>query len=848
MATWLWWSCAPERKNIFSNSYHNTTAHYNAYFIAKERIKEIEAVVEDRYEWNYNLILPVFPPFDSAVAQSYATQVEDCIEKASFSIQRHPGSNWEFDAYILVGKARFYSLDFANAVETFKYVNTKSDKDPARHEALINLMRTFVENHELNNAIAVSDYLKKEKLSKTDLKNLYLMRGYLYQRRQDYDNMVQNLSQAQPLITNAREKSRINFIIGQVYQQLGFDGEAYNYYKNTLRSNPPYELLFYTRLNMAQVTQLAKNSDAKKIRKYFKKLLKDRKNKEFQDKIYYEMGNFETRHGYLDLGIEYYNNSVRSSVNNKRQKAYSYWSLGRIYYDSLANYKLAKAYYDSTLAEMPKDEIEYQAIEARQKILENFVKQLTIIHTNDSLLDVASLSPDSLNSFLNQYIAQKEAEEVENRKKRRRDERVRAATSAASAFDSGGEPGIGTNNYEGSVWYFYNTSAVDRGRSEFRRIWGDRALESNWRRSNKASQSPLTAELPDVEKESTQSDKTKPSKEEAFKIDRDALIANLPKTDAEKQKLLDEIEEASYQLGKIYNFDLDEEHNAAETFETTINRFPETEYRYEIMYFLYLLFSDLGDAQKSEYYKNLILSEAPNSIYAKIIINPNYTEDSQAASAKMKVQYAEAYKLYREDRYKKSLDIINDAMRTYPENDFVDNMDLLRILVLGKSESVYKYQYELRNFSKTYSESELVPYVDSLVTASEQFQINLVNSTKAQFIPIFDRAHYFVFAYSTDPSLSNLLPEYFSDLIGERDSLKVGNLLLDASYSMILISEFDTKQKAEIFNKLMESENPAEKINKTGKFYNFVITKDNFNILYQTKELDAYLKFYRRNY
>jgi len=138
--------------------------------------------------------------------------------------------------------------------------------------------------------------------------------------------------------------------------------------------------------------------------------------------------------------------------------------------------------------------------------------------------------------------------------------------------------------------------------------------------------------------------------------------------------------------------------------------------------------------------------------------------------------------------------------------------------------------------------------VDSLVTASEQYQINLVNSTKAKFIPRFDKPHFFIFVYVTDQELSDALPKYFKTLIPEGSSLKIGNLLLDEKHSMVLISEFTDKQSAVEFNTMVEAEKPAEKINKTGKFSNFVITKDNFNILYQTRELDTYLKFYRKNY
>lgn len=847
-------SCAPERNTLLSNSYHDMTAHYNAYFIAKEHIKAIEATIEQQHDWNYNLILPIFPQFDSAAASSFTPQIEDCIEKASLAIQRHKGSKWEDDSYVLVGKARFYSLDYQNAVETFKYVNTKGEDDDAKHEALVALMRTFIEYKESNNAIAVSDYLKKEKLNKRNLKNLYLTRGYLYQKSENLNGMVQNLIQAEELITNLKERARINFIIGQVYQSLGFDGEAYSYYKRTLKNNPPYELSFYTKLNMAQVTQLAKSNDAKKIRKYFRKLLKDRKNEEFKDKIYYEMAKFEVRHGNLDLGIDYYNLSVRSSVNNNRQKAHSYLSLGKIYYDSLAKYKTAKLYYDSTLSVLPKDELEYAEIEARQKILENFVNQYTIIQVNDSLLNLSYLSEDSLDRFLTAHIAREEALEQQRReeeKKRKRNE-ARLAANASNPFTQSTRE-IGSNNFEGTTWYFYNTAAVSRGKSDFRRLWGDRELEDNWRRSS-SSGSVGSSEEDDVEvpddpnkKQDTKTDKPA-SDDDEFKIDKSALIASIPKTEEEKQLLLDEIEEAMYQLGNIYNFDLEEKYNSIETFETMLNRFPASEYRHEVMYLLYLIFRELDNQPKAEFYKNLLINEAPESIYAKLIINPNYRAESQAASEKLKKIYAEAYAEYLNGNYGVAMARANDGLRDYPDNDFVDNMALLKILIQGKSESIYKYQYELNNFIKTYSESELLPYADSLVSASERYQINLVNSTRARFNENLSGEHFFIFAYETDQELSDALPQYFNTLIEGNETLKTGNLILDENHSMILISSFEDKTSAVAFNLRVIQENPAEKINKTGKFSNFVITKDNFNILYQTKELDTYLRFYRKTY
>ncbi len=846
-------SCAPERNNFIGNSYQNTTAHYNAYFIAKERIKEIEETIASGHQWNYNEVLPIFPQFDSTISKSMATQIEDCIKKASISIQRHPGSNWEDDAYTLVGMARFYGLEFVDAIETFKYVNINSENDDARHIALVALIRTFVEYREINNAIAVSDYLKKEKLNRRNLKNLYLNRAYLHQTREDFNSMVQNLIQAENLSRSQKERAHVSFIIGQIYQQLGFDAEAYAYYKKTLKNNPTYELSFYARLNMAQVTQLTGSNDLKKTRKYFNKLLKDAKNEEFRDKIYYEMANFEVKHGFLKQGMAYYKNSIRASEKNKRQKSYSYLSLGKIYYDSLANYRLAKDYYDSTLQVMPKDEKEYEAIEKRYAILEEFVKHWTVIHDNDSLLNLAALPSDSLDQFLDNYIAIETQKEDERKAKEKRKARNEAAQFANPNFGNDTFQQIGASNSEGGVWYFYNQTAVNRGRAEFKRVWGDRPLEDNWRRSNKIQTSTETQE--DAEtlslkpaNEGGTSD-SEASEESGEFIKKSDLMATIPSTDDAKQKLLDQVEEAHYHLGKVYNFDLYEKLNASATFESMLTRFSDTEYKLEVMYLLYLIYRDLDNSTRSDYYKNILLTDHPESIYAKIIINPKYREESQAAGQKLREIYAIAYKQYKLGGYKRSLTLINDGLREYKENDFIDNMELLKILVVGKSESIYKYQYELNNFIKVYPESELAPYADSLVKASENYQINLINSSKAKFKTDLSGTHFFVLAYEKNSEMSEQLPAVFEEIIATHNpELKIGNLILDEQYSMVLISDFSDKEKAKIFADTIAEKKPSESINSILKYHQFIITKKNFNIFYETKELDSYKKFYKKNY
>ena len=845
--------CSAEKNNVVSKTFHNTTARYNSYWIAKEKMKEIENYVLENTENNFNKILNIYPRIDSTISQGVSTQIEECIKKASIAIQRHQNSKWVDNSYILVGKSRFYNLEFTDAIETFKYVNSTSDDKDARHEALVNLMRTFIDYNEFNNAIAVSDYLKKEKLNKTNLEQLFLTRAYLYQRRDDFNNMVKNLVLAAPLLTKTKGQARTYFIIGQVYQELGFDAEAYNNYGLCLKNNPDYELYFYARLYRAQVFELSRNSDIKKVRKYFKRLLKDAKNKEFKDKIYYEMAQFEMKQENLGNAIEYYNLSVRASTTNRRQKAYSYWRLGEIYYEQKLEYSLAKTYYDSVLIEMPKDDESYVQIETRQKVLADFVEQLTTIQLQDSLLSLAAMDTSSLYAYLDYYIEQQNLAREEQEKKEKEREKEKRRSASRSPFDNQQNPfAQGGFSRSSSGWYFYNTSAVSLGQTGFLRKWGNRELEDHWRRSNKGSIAEFTDLKVNNKDTGTESELTGNSLEATAVsgLKRESLVSTIPFSKEEQQVALKMVEDAHYRLGNIYNFELNEKENAVKTFETLLNRFPETPYQPEVLYLLYLIYKDFGN-DKYLTYKDRLISLFPRSVYAKIIKNPHYREESQAASAKLKTLYKEAYYYYKRDKYDTAKYIIQLGLNQFPENEFSDNLKLLMVLIIGKTENIYQYQYALNKFNEDYPDSELKEYLKLLIVTSEEFQLAQLQNRSKKFIKDFHQIHSMVIIYQNDQKLNKELNPTITEYINERfegNNLNSANLILNDNSSMILIDKFDDKQKAmQFFNLLDREDSPLNQF-ESAKFHKFVITKDNFQIMYQLKDYESYLGFFAKHY
>ena len=841
-------SCSPERNTWTSKAYHNTTAHFNGYYYALAEINKVEDIILKSHVDDYNRILKLYPSFDSSMAKGFEKEIEEAVKMASIAIQRHPNSKWVDDAYILVGKARMYALDWGNAVQTFKYVNTHSEDKNAKHLAIINLIRTYIEHGEMNNALAAIDYLEKASLNKTNRKKFLLEKAYYYQLLGDYDRMVRNLTAADRLLKKKDRRGRIYFIIGQVYQRLGFESEAYNYYKKCLGTNPEYEVDFYARLYMAQVTEISRNRDVNAARKSFRKLLKDSKNKEFKDKIYYEMGIFELKQDDVKGAIKLLNKSVRSG-NNKRIQGEAYLKLGEIYYDTLKNYELSQAYYDSAIGALPNDYEGYASIKARQEILNEFVRHLKTIQWQDSLLSLASLDSAALRLMVDSVVAaEQKLAALKESKKKKRGKRVEIESGNSNFFNDSNQP-----NQVAGDWYFDNPASVGSGEAEFRRVWGDIKLEDNWRRSQKMTAS-LRGNDPIVQ--TSDSPKTEEPTTTEAEANVDPAVAafagldkQIPRTPEAKKEALSKIEDGYFHLGDIYNFKLGEKDNAVEIYTKLLERFPDSEYAPEVLYTLYLITKDV-DAARAEEYASRLKREHPTSTFARILINPDYLQESSQVAEKQKALYKRAYQIFDAGHYDSANAVVNNAL-TLGETLFNPSLRLLQILVIGKTEDISRYQYSLQEYIKAYPETEQAKYAQKLLEASRQFEKNEEKKKGIQFSTRLEGPHYFVLVYRRGENLSEMTAaalEYFNESHFTQAGLRTSHLVLNDDYAITFVSDLEGKQAAVEYFRSFSENLPTIPDLRNHKFDNFVITKENFNIFYRTKGLNEYLRFFEKNY
>lgn len=835
-------SCGVEQTTVTSNIFHNTTAHFNGYFYAREKANEVEKTIQKSLDDDHNQILRLFPKLDTVLAKSYAKDTDEIIKMASISIQRHPNSRWVYENYVLVGRARLYDGEFPDAIQTLKYVNTKSRNPELRHEALIYLIRTFTENVEYDKAEEAIMFLEKERLNKVNRKNLFLEKAYFYQVRSDYDKMVRNLTSADSLLTKNDRKARIYFIIGQVYQQLGFGAEAYNYYRKTLGANPEYEIDFYARLNMAQVARLDNQKDVKTIRRQFEKLLTDTKNIEFRDKIYYELGEFERKQNHLPEAINNYKLAAHAG-KNKRIQGSAYLRVGQLYFDSLKTYDQAKLYYDSAVNALPKEFENYDNIKRRQEVLGDFAKYNETIRWQDSLLVMAAMDTAQLRKRLDSTLTARVVKEDGKKKKRR--------------FSSGGSGGSTSSlnvseNSATSNWYFDNQSAIATGQTEFERIWGNVALEDNWRRSNKASVQPtldggdtptdVTAALPGQEQKEVI--KVDPKIAEIKKV-----FASLPNTDEKKAAALAQIEEAYFQLGDLYFIKLNEKQNASISYNKLLSRFPESDYAAEVVYKLYLIEKEKTDGDPDKYAK-LLTGTYPNSTFTKVLLNPDYLKETSVTTEKQKIIYKSAYSAYANGNLRGAQEQVAQAL-ALGETGFTPNLELLKILITGKTEDVAIYQAQLEKYVEKYPDGPVTKYANTLLEASKAFLQKIEKSKGIRFANAPEMTHYYVILYKISDKLADKLADdiqRFNSQYFKGMKLETSNLVFNDDYALTMVTDLKDKTAAmEYFDKLNAwlAQRPSF---TSYKFDNFVITRENFQIFYRQKGLDEYLTFYDRNY
>ena len=560
------------------------------------------------------------------------------------------------------------------------------------------------------------------------------------------------------------------------------------------------------------------NDNESDIDKYYLKLIKDKKNIEKLDRIFFEIGlMYESKKNFLDA-IENFSTSVDKNNNNNNLLFYAYKKTADIYYDQINNYQLAKLYYDSALTNINREFKGYNKLKEKSDVLTDLVNNLGIIETNDSLIYLTSLPEDVLNNILDKSI--KTASQ--NKKK----ENSRAFQQNFLPSES---KVILGNKSEGD-WYFDNESLLSIGKNDFQRIWGNRELKDNWRLISKIS---FNSNL-DIDESRTVNEENIKNKSEDTDDENTVakLKSSLPFDQSQKDILNKETEKAYYEVGKIYIQKLNEKEKGIENYNRFIERFSKSEYLAEIYYQLYLI------SNEAEKYKNLILSNYSDTDYYKLIINPNYQVDEFQELNLLKKIYNNLYENLRVGNNKKVIRSVDSLSLKYIDNSFFENIQLLKSIATGKEAGNFSLQYQLKKFLKYSLEEPPVNYAKTLLNSAKEVHEKFIFSGLPVFTKNNDSVFYF-FIY-IDPQFKENLVNRIIEILRKIDlpedvfEFKLKN---DVTFNVISLNN---REKLKFIKSEFNTSLTSEESNGNT---NFVVGEKNMNLIFKSKNFTEFLKF-----
>ncbi len=900
-------SCKSKKYGFVKKTYHNVTARYNGLFNGKIKLAEgIETLNSDVIE-NYNEPQMVIKPLDVAKAKSIGTLMDKVIEKGSLVIQRHKKSKWVDESYLMVGKAYYHKAEFYTALETFEFVYSTYKKNPSQVEALIWIGKTYIQLEKYSQAQTAFDLASSIiELAPKKKKDLYAAYSQYYISTENSTEAIFELNKAlESKGVRKKEKIKYHLILAQLYEKAGNNALAVDEYKMLSKMNAPYEIEFISSMNQAALFDGDKTSDAS-IEKQLNKMLKDNKNIDFKDQIYYALGGISIKKEKIDQGVLLYKLSVASSTKNTDQKALSYLKLADIYFNEFFDYKEAKNYYDSTATSLNPNHPSYSLVMARKNNLDKLVKNLNEIVLQDSLQKLASLPEIEREKLISKLIKQ---EKEELRLKQEEKKLALENLKSEAAFDSNQKQGEdqttlgdadealsrGTKN-----WYFYNPQAVGSGYNDFIRLWGRRTLEDNWRRVNKESITSLETEDPETNDEKVvdiKDKKTKLSEDEAAKMKFKKAI---PITTAQLDQSNRRIAEAYFNLGSLYREQFNDYPESVKSFEKLLDRFPINQYTMQSLYTLYRLNLDMKNANRAEYYKNKILTEFPNSNFASIIRDPAKKDGRSAKESEANSYYDKIYTAFIKKDYSTVLQLEADVENLFPKTSLAPKFAYLKAMTIGKTQPVSAFETALTSITTNFPtdpvsdlakntlayiaghkkelESPLylqrnnpgVNYVSIEKTSIAPDNLSLENSkavSKESKNPTGDDADY-VDKESNSNSIfkqNDSIPHFFAiavfDTIQNLNSTRLAlsnfnkryfaaKLLKNQTsadvkgFQLVYVKEFKNKEEADLyFLKILENKNSVLTLSEE-KYQLFVISDSNLKLLKSRTEVDQYLAFY----
>ncbi len=591
----------------------------------------------------------------------------------------------------------------------------------------------------------------------------------------------------------------------------------------------------------------------------------------------------------MPKGLDYLRTSLRKSKSPTGQKPYTYMKLAELHYNPLRSYVWAKNYYDSTMLGLDTADDSYKFIARRQKILTEFVTHYLTVQKEDSLQRLAKMDSTALYALIDKKIRdeQEKAEKAEKLAKKMADDVANGVDPLAnSAFDnlSGGKTGTGPAATAGGEWYFSNLIAVSNGKMDFKRKWGNRKLEDNWRRSSKQGEiedndsqdDSDSSKLKDKSQTATaDADKGKEDKKDKDQKDlkptqaqlRQPYLKDIPFTADQQKASNGKIQVALFEMGKIYDQKLEETDLAIEALERDVREFPQFEKVPEALYNLCMLYRKKGNQAEFDRCKNQLVKDHPESLFAKLILNPNYLVENKQRNEVISGLYKRVFEEYKSNMFIEASNGIASIRSQFPKSDFEDKLAILSALITAKTVDIPSYKAALKKFISDYPKSDLQEFAQSCLRNAEKGSkapsdsslgkdsVQASGPTKPK-APEFNenllkKQNFIALIPTLNIPEAQILAAFsdFNTKFYPGEGLQVTSLPFgDNKHVMIKVQELPSKIQGLYYLQKVKEAGPFKKEFKNLKPTYLLATSENLQILYKSKALTDYVVFFAKNY
>uniref|UniRef100_UPI00404AFC6E type IX secretion system periplasmic lipoprotein PorW/SprE n=1 Tax=Flavobacterium sp. TaxID=239 RepID=UPI00404AFC6E len=821
-------ACSTKKDALINRNWHALNTKYNVLYNGNIAFEEGRDELNATYQDNYWEILPVEritireeiildsenknPKFE--IAEEKATKA---IQKHSMDIKDEERNPQTDEAFLLLGKTRYFEQRFLPALEAFNYILRKYPKSDKLNEASI--WREKVNIRLENDELALKNFkrlFKYELLKDQEYADARAMMAQAYINLSKIDTAVQQLKIASAYTKKNPEKGRYYYIIGQLYNELGHKDSANYAFDKVIELNrkSPREYMINAHLQKIQNIPVTKENKLE-LFEYLTELEEDRENRPFLDKIYRQIAEYHLANKSDSLAIAYFNKSLRNTQNKPQLNALNYENLGEFNFNK-NEYKIAGAYYDSTLTNLNENTKKYRAIKKKLDNLEDVISYEDIVQKADSVITLYNMPIDKQFAYFGAYIKQlKEKDSLASKKEFDRQ------TKGINAF---AETKAGKQNK--GKFYFYNITSLGYGKTDFKTRWGDRGLEDNWRWANKNSSEGIEEQLAD---NATQ-ENVPITEEEKYSVD--FYMKQIPTDIAIIDSLKTERNLANYQLGLIYKEKFKENLLAAGKLEKVLNSDPEERLILPSKYNLYKIYEESGSPLMAQM-KNNIITNHPDSRYAEILLNPQAVLEGDTDSPDAK--YAELYRQFTNQEYLKVITGSEENISKFTGDPIVPKLELLKANAIGRIQGYTAFEEALNYVALNYPNNPEGKKAKEIITdqlpklAAKEF-VDANVSKKAENWKLI-----FPFKTSDTQKAEDLkikLEKAIKDL-KYRNTVSID--IYDLENKFVVVHGFKSEDYTLGFAELIKNNKDYSIANE-----NFVILSSNYQILQVHKNLTAY--------